>query len=143
MERHLTLLKIYQLSEKLKKNKGDTAPASRTPNEKAIVEKLSYSTKNLLRLLLTEESINQRTIAKIMSISSQAVSENIKKLEQLSLVEKIYGTQNNENIVSLTSTGRKIAINLDIGLKKHAEATFSALSDEEMETLNLLLNKIL
>ncbi len=105
-------------------------------------EKFSPTSKNILVLLLAEESMNQRNIAKSLDVSSQAVSETLKKLEQNECIVKIAGAQNNENIVKLTEKGVEIANKFKERVKKHAESVFEDLSDEELQTFYDLLCKM-
>lgn len=110
--------------------------------KKDVVEKLSPTSKNVLILLLSLGSMNQRTIAKSVDVSSQAVSETIKKLEQNECITKSLGAVNNENIISLTSKGTELAKTLKGRLEKHANYVFENFSDSDLQTLFELLDKI-
>ncbi|MFI3227748.1 MAG: MarR family winged helix-turn-helix transcriptional regulator [Clostridia bacterium] len=141
MDKRLVLLKFFKVSDKILKYQEENGP-----NEdefSTIVSKISVSGRNILCFLLNGKSTNQRTIAKQMNISSQAVSEVVKKLEVLNLIEKKYGLQNNENLILLTESGELIAKKLDFTIKDHANNVFSKLNDEETEQLFNLLDKIL
>ncbi|MFI3128619.1 MAG: MarR family winged helix-turn-helix transcriptional regulator [Bacillota bacterium] len=110
--------------------------------EKDVVEKLSPTSKNILILLLSFESMNQRTIAKSVDVSSQAVSETIKKLEQSECITKTIGAVNNENIISLTKKGVELAKTLKVRLERHADVVFENFTNSDLETLSRLLEKM-
>lgn len=110
--------------------------------EKDVVEKFSPTSKNILILLLSLGSMNQRAIAKSVDVSSQAVSETIKKLEQNDCITKTLGAVNNENIISLTEKGVELAKTLKIRLERHADVVFEDFSDSDLETLSRLLEKM-
>lgn len=140
MDRYLVLLEFFSIGKKIQKYREDNGPPD-DENSK-IISKISNSARDILCFLLNNGSMNQRSLAKHMNISSQAVSETIKKLQKKELVEKIYGSQNNENIIRLTTIGEDIAKRLDFTIKDHANAVLGNLTDEECEQLFNLLIKI-
>ncbi|MFI3206895.1 MAG: MarR family transcriptional regulator [Clostridia bacterium] len=105
--------------------------------------KLSHSHRNMVCLIGENKLINQRSIAKLMNISSQAVSETIKKLEQLDLIEKTIGTQNNENLIKLTEKGERRAALFSKHIKQHADEAFKNFTEDEKETFYNLLEKLI
>ncbi len=105
-------------------------------------DKLSLTAKNTLRILLTEDNINQRTISKKLNVTAQAMSETIKKLVDRGYVVKTNNKTNNENIITLTLEGREKAVFIDSLLNKVSENVFSMLTDEEKSNLVAILDKI-
>lgn len=140
MDRHLVLLKFFNANRQIQKYREENPPTKSEYNE--IINKISGSGRDILCFLLNFEGTNQRNIAKNMDISSQAVSEMIKKLVNLELIQKVSGSQNNENIICLTDFGKIIAKRLDFAVKDHANHVFSNLNDEEIEQFSKLLDKI-
>lgn len=104
--------------------------------------KMSPVTQNILQLLLKEKSLNQSNIAKMINVTSQAVSETIKKLEKRELIIKTQGELNNEKIISLTEKGVEHAENLEQKLIQKANGLFENFSENELETLYDLIEKI-
>lgn len=138
MEKYKVLGKYYEVAEQLRKEKQENHGAG----DLSMCAKLPSSAKRMLGLLLIEDNVNQRTIAKALKISSQAVSEAVKKLESNDLVTKVSGTVNNENLIVLTREGRNVAIDLDEKIKAHAEAVFEDFTQKEVDMLYTLLDKI-
>lgn len=145
MEGYLVLSKFYSVAEKLRKDRMNNQKDSQKNEEKRQEEiaRISGSGRNILGLLLNNDNLNQRTIAKMMNISAQAVSENLKKLEQAECITRIDGTQNNENIISLTILGKEIAEILDVKIRNHADTVMGRMEEEEVEELYRLLDKML
>lgn len=144
MDKHLVLIKFFEISEKLRKDKERNCVDN--GYESSISENLGKVTitgRNILRLLKENNNVNQRTIAKSLNISSQAISENLKRLEQFGYIQRISGTQNNENIIVLTETGQKIAIFLDQRIREHSEQVLKNLTSDEIESLYNILRKLL
>ncbi len=104
--------------------------------------KMSPIAQSVLCLLLHEGNLNQRTIAKYMGVSGQAISEIVKKMEAHGITERKQGEQNNENIISLTPAGMQKAQEIDRKVLTQAEGLFVDFSEAEMETLQVLLEKI-
>lgn len=127
MERHLALAKFYQVAEGIRKSNHKSRPVN--AEKKGHIQPSGCNT---MCLLLKHEKLNQRSIAKLLGLSAQAVSEIIKKLEGVGYVDKVYGVQNNENIIVLTQSGKERAIEMDAGIKKHAQSLFENFSDEEV-----------
>ncbi|MFI3171036.1 MAG: winged helix-turn-helix transcriptional regulator [Eubacteriales bacterium] len=100
------------------------------------------SARKLLCVLLREGSLNQRNIANMTNVTAQAVSEIIKKLEQKELIQKGNGEINNENIISLTEKGVEIANEIETQTQKYAEELFAGFTEEEMENLHNLMDKL-
>lgn len=149
MEKHQVLAKFYNVNNqiqeyRIRKNKEieslDQSEEKLSGHDD--LKKYSGNARRTLIILMSEENINQRNIAKMLDISSQAVSETIKKLEQGGCVEKVAGVQNNENIIQITPLGKAIAEMFQEKIKVHAQYVFSDMTDEEIETFNNLLCKM-
>lgn len=149
MQQHDVLAKLFHVSEQLsvdRKNRKKADAATETPAQRAerdVIEALPNSGRNLLRRLNEAESMNQRTLAKQMEISAQAVSEVIKKLVQAGFVIKECGAQNNENLITLTPAGKVVAEKLDYRIKEHAAEVLAPLTEKELVTLDGLLTKLI
>lgn len=104
--------------------------------------KISLPAQNALCLLLKEGSLNQRSIAKQVHVTGQAISELMKKLESREWVLRTQGEQNNENIITLTEKGKEKARELEEKRQKRAETLFKDFTEEEMKSLLELLEKI-
>ncbi|MFI3177354.1 MAG: winged helix-turn-helix transcriptional regulator [Eubacteriales bacterium] len=104
--------------------------------------KLSPVAQNILCILLEEESMNQRTIAQLSKVSGQAVSEHMKKLEERELIVRTQGEINNENRISLTEKGRERALKVRQRTEEIAEVLLKDFTNEELEMLSNLLDKI-
>lgn len=104
--------------------------------------KMSPIAQSVLCLLLHEGNLNQRTIAKYMGVSGQAISEIIKKMQAHGMAERKQGEQNNENIISLTPAGLEKAQMIDQKMLAQAEGLFVDFTEAEMQTLQTLLEKI-
>lgn len=143
MEKHDVLLKFFEATDKVKNGHGQSHYDKKIKLDLRQKYKIPPSGCNMLRALLENGSLNQRSIAKLMNISSQAVSEAIKKLEFNELIIKENGTHNNEKIITLTEIGIIFAKELDKGLKGHSRKVFENFSDEECELLSMLLDKII
>ncbi len=141
MERYLVLGKFYSVSEKLKKDKLNHQKIDGVEtNEMA---NISPSGRNILCHLLVNDNLNQRAISKKMNLSAQAISENLKKLERSGYIIRTDGTQNNENMIRFTLEGEKMAMKLDKKIRSHAKEVFKEMSEEEIEKLYYLLDKML
>ncbi len=104
--------------------------------------KLSFTAKRTLCILLEEESINQRSISKMLGVSAQTVSEMIKNLENKEIIVKTQGEINNENFISLTESGKETALETSKRITERADKTFSGLTQEEIKVLGVILDKI-
>lgn len=110
--------------------------------EKFHRRRMSATSENVLCLLLKEGSLNQRNIAKTMNISAQAVSEMIKKLLDNELINKENGELNNENIITLTEKGVKLANKIDKKMSVIAESIFDDFTQDDMDKFIYFIEKI-
>ncbi len=104
--------------------------------------KMPPSARGVLRLLQQEETLNQRTIAKTLHLTAPAVSDAVKKLEQRGLLTRVHGALNNEYHLTLTEKGRDIAAQVSEKERLHAEKLFSNFTQEELDTLHMLMEKL-
>lgn len=104
--------------------------------------KLSPVAQSALCLLSEKGSLNQRTIAKSLNVTGQAVSELVKKLAMHELIRKELGELNNENIITLTEKGAEKAQEINQKLQTMATELFVSFTQEEIDTLFNLLEKI-
>lgn len=104
---------------------------------------LSHSARKTLALLTREGPQNQRTMAQLLGISPQAVSEMVKKLLLVQCIRKEPGKQKNENLITLTELGQNLGLLLEEVIQYHANELFSPLSTEELEELDSILEKLL
>ncbi len=142
MEKEQLFLKLLRVSElakpkRIKNRKKKDLESNPRPH-------IGLSEKVILRILLDEKRINQRSIAKKMNISAQGVSENINKLIQLEYVYKEQGLSHNENFILLTETGIMRAESLHNEFSNDADNFFANLSltEQELYILDVLLAKI-
>lgn len=140
MEKYQILVKIFEVNESLKKRPIESKEYQ---VEKDKVGRLPESAKSILCFLLQKDSINQRTIAKSLNISAQAVSEAMKKLEEKGYIIKINGEINNENLIMLTEPGKTLAMKFDYHIKLQAEDALAQFTIEEIEELYRLMEKII
>lgn len=97
---------------------------------------------NVLCLLLKKGSMNQRTIAKNIGVSGQAISELMKKMQEENLIKRVSGEFNNENIISLTEEGIMSAKDAQIKIEQFGAKFFKNFTSDEICNLFFLLEKI-
>ncbi len=141
MQKEQLFLKLLRISDLAKPKK-----TKRKKEEEKCegVQHIGLSEKIILKILLDEKKLNQRSIARKMKITAQGVSENIKKLIELKYVYKEQGISHNENFILLTEIGEKRAKSVDYEFTKDAETFLGTLTltQEELLILDLLLNKV-
>ncbi len=146
------LIKLTELSEQIRHSKKNHSDKNHHADiESALTvkhkhhrppNKLSFTAKRTICILLDEQSINQRSISKRLGVSAQTVSEMIKNLEAKELIIKAQGELNNENIITLTDKGKEIATETNKRIAYTADRVFIGLSSEEIDTLGNILKKI-
>ncbi len=149
------LIKMTELSERIrhgKKKHGSKddikhrvhSDSEQTANDRhhGANDKLSFTAKRTISILLDEESINQRSISKRLRVSAQTVSEMVKTLEAKEIIVKSQGELNNENIIALTEKGKEIAFEVNKRIADEADRIFAGLSAEEIEFFDKILTKI-
>lgn len=137
MKKDILLIKLNDVSELLLSKKY-------RPSGKEHAEaKLPHSARKIIGILHMEGKLNQLTLAKRVNVSAQAISKSIKVLEDEKLIVKEYGNQKNENLIRLTEKGLFLAEDLKKHIKEHQEKIFKNFSDEDIDNLNLLLDKII
>ena len=141
MEQEL-LLKFFEVNEVIKNEIKKQRVSEQNKDQKDKNMKLSLNSKNTLRILLESNEINQRTLAKKLNVTSQAMSEIVKKLEQLDYIERRNNKINNENIISITKNGKLRAQMFTQGLQIVCDKIFKEMTDEDREKLLDLLEKM-
>lgn len=104
----------------------------------------SMARERLLRMIGEEEGISQKQLAHRFGIRPQSLSELLGKLEKDGYIAR----RQNENdkreiLVYLTDQGRIRSEEVEKERSDRMEQMFSALTEEEKETLITLLNKLL
>ena len=136
------ILKFFEVNEfirdELKKQKGNSKNKDKTKKDK----KLSLNSKNTLRILMQSENINQRSLAKELNITAQAMSEIVKNLEQAEFIEKKNNKINNENIIYITQKGREKAEAFNEWISIVSDKVFLNLTEEEKIRFLEMLEKI-
>lgn len=102
---------------------------------------MNKSSRRIMFQLNKNGPMNQRTMSKILSVSPQAISESVKKLEINNLIEKeIF---KNETLIKLTPQGIIKAEQFTEHFERHANELFEDFTDEELETFIRLSEKIM
>lgn len=133
--------KKHEDSYKEQKEKEHRKKYENSYKEKGHRKIFNFS-QSLMCLLLKEGRLNQRTIAKSLNISSQAVSEMVKKLEVKEFIIKEQGDMNNENIISLTEKGKEKAEEDKKNIEELSDKIFGLFSEEDLESFYNMLEKI-
>ncbi len=131
--------KVGRGSAQRAEHRHHDAGAPRHPKDP---HRMPPSARGVLRLLLQEERLNQRSLAKALQITAPAVSDAVKKLEQRGMLNRTHGELNNEYILTLTEEGRTVAQQLNEKVRRHAETLFDGFTQEELDTLHTLLEKM-
>lgn len=147
MTRVEVLAKLHRLSETVQEE-HDRGKQRWSENEKETFHKLHalklpHSGRKMLSVLYAKGGMNQRALALQLGISPQAVSESVKKLEHLGYIIKENGSQKNENLISLTEEGGEMAKFLIDLIGHHASELFRTFSDDEVQQLGVLLDKLM
>lgn len=104
--------------------------------------KLSPVAEHTLYLLYHEGSMNQRSLARRLQVTGQAVSELMKKFEEKGFIIRQSGDLNNENMVYLTEKGQEKGKECLEKLQKRANLLFRNFTEEDLKTMDLLLDKM-
>lgn len=139
-----TLTKIHDVLNQIKGEGGVTDTYIREHLHADLgVSSLAHTARKILDILAQHNTgMNQRTLAKCVGVSPQAISVQIKKLEQRGFLIKTSGTQKNENLITLTEVGYQVGIVLNQAVKHHADHALRDFNDEECARLMELLCKI-
>lgn len=140
-----SLAKLHHLSELMQEEKSNLHRVISDSTKLKDFHSLGipHSGKKALTVLLKEGALNQRTLAQMLSISPQAVSELVKKLEANGFVTKTNGKQKNENMISLTPLGKEISDMLKEIITNHAKQVFTEFTEEEVLLFGQFLDKLL
>lgn len=98
----------------------------------------------IISLLNERGEMTQRELTDIAGVRSASISEVLAKLEHRGLIERSKNADDRRNIdVHLTEQGKLAASSLDSSRHMNAEDLFSCLSDEELNSLSVLLDKLI
>lgn len=98
----------------------------------------------VLSILSKEDGVTQKNIADAMFMRPPSLSELLHKMEGEGLVERRTNeTDRREVLVYITDEGRRIATMVAAEHERRADKFFSALSDEEKDSLAAILKKLL
>lgn len=143
MDKQQLLLKLHDIGANIRPDRKDVPLFKDNCHNHGHEDfKMPPSAAKILTVLLKEEKMNQRTLAKSTNITAQGVSDVLKKMASRDLIEKVAGVAYNENFIILTEKGKKIAMDMDVKSKAHAERLFVNFSADEMCQLETLLEKI-
>lgn len=144
MEKRETLTKMHDVFNQLisEQNVPDAYVHSLLP-EHVELSSISHVARKMLDILSQAGmEMNQRTLAKHVGVSPQAISVHVKKMEARGFLTKTSGGQKNENLLVLTERGHQLGTALNGAVEHHAEHVLKGLSEEENAQLLELLCKI-
>lgn len=97
----------------------------------------------VLTMISMKEGINQKDLAFLLGIRPQTLGELLQKLEERGLVERAKSETDGRAIeVTLTEAGRAHAAEIAERRALAAADIFAALSDDEKDQLNTILDKL-
>lgn len=85
----------------------------------------------------------QKELAELLGVRPQSLSEALMRLEEDGLVRRERNKEDKRELrIFLTEAGKKLSFEINRGREKRAAEFFSPLTDEEKETLGILLKKL-
>lgn len=98
----------------------------------------------ILKLLIENGEMSQRSIQDILDIKSGSLSEMVRKMEAENLISREKDEADRRNItIKITPKGIERAEENSQILKKQEQVMFNSLNDEEQEQLYTLLKKLI
>lgn len=98
----------------------------------------------LMHLYRCKDSISQKDIAKHFEISAAAVAVSLKKLEAGGYIKRKCSENDNRfNEIEITEKGKAVVDFSHCVFEQIDEKTFEGISDDEKQTLVVLLDKVL
>ena len=98
----------------------------------------------ILKLLIENGEMSQRSIQDILDIKSGSLSELVRKMEAENLISREKDEADRRNItIKITPKGIERAEENSQILKKQEQVMFNSLNDEEQEQLYTLLKKLI
>ena len=98
----------------------------------------------LMHLYRCKDSISQKDIAKHFEISAAAVAVSLKKLEAGGYIKRKCSENDNRfNEIEITEKGKAVVDFSHCVFEQIDEKTFEGISDDELQTLVELLDKVL
>ena len=99
---------------------------------------------HILSLLAENDGLTQQQIAQILGIRPQSASEAVTSLEEQGLIEKSSNPQDKRSfLLSITPEGRNRQEQIRQDMQQNACRILAPLSEEEKNTLQCLLEKII
>lgn len=113
-------------------------------NFKANESKVSRAQGHLLGLLVVQDGITQKELSTQLQIRPASLGELVDKLEQTGYVERRVNKKDKRiSNVYLTEEGRRSANEVMQARMELVNSIFSGLSEEEMNQLSTLMNKLI
>ena len=98
---------------------------------------------SILDVLTRHDGLTQAEIALMLDMRQQSVSEALEKLEQNGFIRREQSQENRRKaLIYVTEEGRAMQKELKDRRDQTADAYFSCLSDEEKDTLYIILSKL-
>ena len=131
------------LDQMVSERKGTNSYIKERLQETVELTRLSHTARKMLDILAQHgEEMNQRTLAKRVGVTPQAISIQLKALEHRGLLVRVNGTQKNENLIALTEVGHKLGLVLNQAAADRAEYVLQDFTQEESAEFLALLCKI-
>lgn len=103
----------------------------------------SRSQAHLLRLLLTEDGLTQKDLSDKLQIRPASLGELVNKLQQNGYVEKRANEKDKRvSNVYITEEGRRVTEDVVQKRKEFVQNIFSGLSEDEVNQLSVLIDKL-
>ncbi|NLN24054.1 MAG: MarR family transcriptional regulator [Clostridiales bacterium] len=85
----------------------------------------------------------QKELAELLGVRPQSLSEALMRLEEDGLVRRERNEEDKRELrIFLTEAGKRLSLEINRGREKRAAEFFSPLTNEEKETLGILLKKL-
>ena len=98
---------------------------------------------SILDVLTRRDGMTQAEIATTLDMRQQSVSESLEKLEKNGYIRREQSEENRRKaLIYVTEEGREMQKELKARRDQMADAYFSCLSDQEKDTLFIILSKL-
>ncbi len=113
------------------------------PDGKGLMTLKARGFGSILDVLTMREGMTQAEIAVVLDMRQQSVSEALEKLEQNGYIRREQSKENRRKaLIYVTEEGRAVQKELKDRRDQIADAYFSCLSDQEKDTLYIILSKL-
>lgn len=103
----------------------------------------AFAQNRLLSIVSRENGISQKSLADRVGVRPQSLCETIKKLEIKGLIYRTQPKKNlKEKFIFITEAGKSEADNIALERKNSRNDFFAVLTEDEKETLNAILKKL-